>query len=523
MPGPTPQPVLVPILGDQLTPTLSSLAGRTPADTIVLLMEVAEETTYVRHHKAKIALILSAMRHFAAEMRAAGWQVDHVGLEDPANTGSFTGEIARAITRHDAAAVQMVEPGELRVMQALRAFQAASPVPMRILPDDRFICSLPEFYSWSAGRRELRMEFFYRQMRTETGLLMDGAEPAGGQWNYDRDNREPPPRQLDAPPVPQFAPDAITAEVIAMVERLFPHHFGTLAHFHWPVTSVQAEQAAAAFMAQRLPHFGTWQDVMLHGQDDLFHSLLSTSLNLGLLDPLDLCRRAEAEYRAGRAPLNAVEGFIRQLLGWREFIRGMYWLHMPGLRDANWFGATRPLPDFYWTGETDMRCMADCVRSTRDNAHAHHIQRLMVLGNFALIAGISPQELEDWFLVVYADAYEWVELPNVAAMSQFADGGTLASKPYAASGNYINRMSDYCGACRYDVNQKTGPDACPFNPLYWDFMVRNRDRLEPNRRIGRIYANWDRMSESRRADTLASAKGVLDALVPAAPGWAHAQ
>lgn len=519
MPGPT----LVPILGDQLTPTLPSLAGCTPAGTVLLMMEVAEETTYVRHHKAKIALILSAMRHFAAEMRAAGWQVDYVELEDPANTGSFTGEIARAAERHAAAAIQMVEPGEYRVMQALRALQAGSPVPMRILPDGRFICSLPEFYSWSAGRRELRMEFFYRQMRVETGLLMDGAEPAGGQWNYDRDNRAPPPRQLGAAPVPQFAPDAITTEVIAMVDRLFPGHFGALAHFHWPVTSLQAEEAAQAFITQRLPHFGTWQDVMLHGEDALFHSLLSTSLNLGLLDPLDLCRRAEAEYRAGRAPLNAVEGFIRQILGWREFIRGMYWLHMPALRDANWFGAERPLPEFYWTGETDMRCMADCVRSTRDNAHAHHIQRLMVLGNFALIAGIRPQELEDWFLVVYADAYEWVELPNVAAMALFADGGTLASKPYAASGNYINRMSDYCGACRYDVDQKTGPDACPFNPLYWDFMVRNRAKLEPNRRIGRIYSNWDRMSEGRRADTLASAAAVLDALVPAAPGWAKAE
>ncbi|WP_347304286.1 cryptochrome/photolyase family protein [Croceibacterium sp. TMG7-5b_MA50] len=517
-----PGPVLVPILGDQLTPTLASLAGRTPADTVLLMMEVAEETTYVRHHKAKIALILSAMRHFAAEMRDAGWQVDYVALEDAGNTGSFAGEIARAATRHGASAVQMVEPGEYRVMQDLRALQADSPVPMRILPDDRFICSLPEFYSWAAGRRELRMEFFYRQMRQETGLLMDDGEPTGGQWNYDRDNRAPPPRQLDAPAPPRFTPDAITAEVIAMVERLFPGHFGDLAAFGWPVTAQQAEEAATAFMTQRLPHFGTWQDAMLHGEDALFHSLLSTSLNCGLLDPLDLCRRAEAEYRAGRAPLNAVEGFIRQIIGWREFIRGMYWLKMPAMRDANWFGAELPLPDFYWTGETDMRCMADCVRSTRDNAHAHHIQRLMVLGNFALIAGVRPQELEDWFLVVYADAYEWVELPNVAAMALFADGGTLASKPYAASGNYINKMSDYCGACRYDVQQKTGPDACPFNPLYWHFMARNRDKLEPNRRIGRVYATWDRMSEGRRADTLASAQAVLDALVPAAPGWARA-
>ena len=260
---------------------------------------------------------------------------------------------------------------------------------------------------------------------------------------------------------------------------------------------------------------------MVAGEDDLYHSMLSTSINLGLLDPLDLCRRAEQAYKDGRAPINSVEGFIRQIIGWREYIRGFYWHQMPKLKEANALEATRDLPEFYWTGETDMACLADCVRSTRDNAHAHHIQRLMVLGNFALIAGLDPRQVQDWYLVVYADAYEWVELPNVSAMILFADGGKLASKPYAASGNYINKMSDYCSSCAYSVSKKTGENACPFNSLYWHFMAEHRETLEKNARIGRIYSTWDRMDDSRQEEYLAQAKSFLDSLEPARPGWAR--
>jgi deoxyribodipyrimidine photolyase-related protein len=249
--------------------------------------------------------------------------------------------------------------------------------------------------------------------------------------------------------------------------------------------------------------------------------MLSTSLNIGLLDPLELCRRAEAEYRAGRAPLNSVEGFIRQIIGWREYVRGFYWHQMPALAEANTLAATRPLPEFFWTGETDMRCLADCIRTTREDAHAHHIQRLMVLGNFCLIAGINPQDVADWYLAVYADAFEWVELPNVAGMVLYADGGRLATKPYAASGNYINKMSNYCSGCRYKVAQKTGPNACPFNPLYWHFMERNRSRLESNHRIGRTYATWDKMSEAKQNEYLESAERFLGSLEPARKGWAR--
>lgn len=515
------QPVLVPVLGDQLTRDLASIRGRTKDDTVILMMEVWDEATYVRHHKQKIALIFSAMRHFAAELRDAGWQVDYVQLDDEDNSGSFTGEVARAVERHDPRAIHVVEAGEWRVQQAIEEWPDKFDCEVEILPDDRFIATIAEFREWAEGRDTFRMEFFYREMRRKTGLLMDGDKPEGGEWNLDKQNRESPDDDMDPPERAKFEPDDITCEVIALVEDQFGDHFGSLDTFNWPVTRDEAEEAADRFFAERIEKFGPYQDAMVYGQDDLYHSMLSTSINLGLLDPLDLCQRAEKAYRDGNAPLNSVEGFIRQLIGWREYVRGFYWYFMPGLESDNKLNAQRGLPEFYWTGETDMRCMADCIRSTRENAHAHHIQRLMVLGNFALLAGINPREVQDWYLVVYADAYEWVELPNVAAMILYADGGKLASKPYAASGNYINKMSDYCRECRYSPNKKTGEDACPFNPLYWHFMDRHRDRLEQNHRIGRIYSTWDRMDEAKRQDYLDSAEAFLDTLTPAAKTWAR--
>ncbi|WP_086616932.1 cryptochrome/photolyase family protein [Erythrobacter tepidarius] len=515
-------PVLVPILGDQLSRNLSSLAGLSRKDAVILMMEVGDEATYVKHHKQKIVLVLSAMRHFAEALRSEGWRVDYVPLDDSDNTGSFTGEVARAVERHGPSEIRVTESGEWRVHEAMLEWEGRFACPVRILPDTRFIASHADFRRFAEGRKHLTMEHFYREMRRKTGLLMrpDG-KPEGGAWNYDAENRAPPKAGLRAPLAPKFAPDVITQEVIALVGQRFGDHFGDLEPFGWPVTRAEALEAAEAFFARRLALFGPYQDAMVAGQDDLYHSLLSTSLNIGLLDPLELCRRAEAEYRAGRAPLNSVEGFIRQIIGWREYVRGFYWHQMPGLAKANELAAHRPLPEFFWTGATDMRCLADCIRTTREDAHAHHIQRLMVLGNFCLIAGIDPQAVADWYLAVYADAFEWVELPNVAGMVLYADGGRLATKPYAASGNYINKMSDYCGRCRYKVSQKTGPNACPFNPLYWHFMARNRSRLEGNHRIGRIYATWDRMGAARQREYLDSAEKFLDSLEPAREGWAR--
>ena len=516
-------PILIPVLGDQLTRTLASLKGMTKDNCVILMMEVWDEATYVRHHKQKIALIFSAMRHFAAELSEAGWKVDYVKLDDPDNAGSFTGEVARAVERHEPERVRIVEAGEWRVQQAIEEWPDKFACEVEILPDDRFLCSHSEFRDWAEDRKHLTMEHFYRTMRRKTGLLMDGDKPAGGDWNYDSENREKLDDTSDVPPRPKFEPDDITCEVLDLVEDRFGDHFGDLRPFEWPVTSAEAEKAADAFFAERLECFGPYQDAMVHGSDDLYHSMLSTSINIGLLDPLKLCERAEEAYRDGRAPLNSVEGFIRQIIGWREYVRGFYWHEMPALAEANELEATRDLPEFFWTGETDMRCLADCVRSTRTNAHAHHIQRLMVLGNFCLLAGIDPRQVADWFLVVYADAYEWVELPNVAAMILYADGGRLATKPYAASGNYINKMSDYCRDCAYSVSKKTGEGACPFNPLYWHFMERHRERLSSNHRIGRIYSTWDRMGEDKQRDYLDSAEDFLDALEPADKGWARAE
>ena len=507
-------PVLVPVLGDQLTRDLASIRGRTKDNTVILMMEVWDEATYVKHHKQKIALIFSAMRHFAAELRDAGWQVDYVRLNDEDNSGSFTGEVARAVERHDPRAIHVVEAGEWRVQQMLEEWPDQFPCKVEILRDDRFIATKSEFRDWAEGREALRMEFFYREMRRKTGLLMDGDKPVGGDWNYDKENRESPDHDMDPPERAKFEPDAITREVIDLVEEQFGDHFGSLERFEWPVTRDEAEEAADRFFAERLEKFGPYQDAMVHGQDDLYHSMLSASINLGLLDPLELCRRAEQAYHDGKAPLNSVEGFIRQLIGWREYVRGFYWHLMPGLESANKLNARRALPEFYWTGETDMRCMADSIRSTRDNAHAHHIQRLMVLGNFALLAGIDPAEVNEWYLVVYADAYEWVELPNVSGMVLFADGGYLASKPYAAGGAYINRMSNYCSGCTYKVAKKNGEGACPFNYLYWDFLIRNRDKLGGNARMGMMYRSLDRMAPEKVEMIQADSARFLDRVVP---------
>ena len=368
----------------------------------------------------------------------------------------------------------------------------------RIRPDRRFLCSPVEFKSWAEGRKQLRMEYFYRDMRRKTGLLMDGDQPVGGKWNFDSENRKAADMDLFMPRPKAFAPDAITSEVLELVAAKFDSHFGDLAPFWFAVTRADAEAAFATFVDQALSQFGDYQDAMLKGEPFLYHSVISQYLNCGLLDPLRVCHQVEAAYRAGRAPLNAAEGFIRQIIGWREYVRGIYWLKMPGYERSNYFGHGRPLPDFYWTGETDMACIRAAVTQTKELAYAHHIQRLMLTGNFAMLAGIDPHALHEWYLSVYADAFEWVELPNTVGMSQFADGGLLASKPYAASGAYINRMSNYCSSCRFDVKQRTGPEACPFNALYWDFIARNRAKLAGNPRMAQMIRTYDKFAPAEK-------------------------
>ena len=503
---------LILILGDQLSPHMSSLAAGDRTRDVVVMVEVQEEATYVRHHKKKIALIFSAMRHFADELRAAGWHVAYRTIEQTGPAGSFTSEVAHAIDEHKPDRILVTEPGEWRVREAMEHWATILSIPVEIVRDNRFVCSTPEFNAWAKDRKQLRMEYFYREMRRKTGLLMDGDQPEGGQWNFDHDNRKAAKADLFMPRPHQVAPDTITRAVLDAVAARFANHFGDLEPFWFAVTRRDAEAALAHFIKAALPRFGAFQFGCLRRSWLLYHSVLSIYMNIGLLDPLDVCRRAEAAYRDGSAPLNAAEGFIRQIIGWREYVRGIYWLKMPGYIAQNHFNHTRPVPEFYWTGETDMACLKSAIAQTKEDAYAHHIQRLMLTGNFALLAGVSPQALHEWYLIVYADAFEWVELPNTLGMSQFADGGLLASKPYVASGAYINRMSNHCKGCRFDVKARTGANACPFNALYWDFIARNRGTLSPNPRMAQMVRGYDAFPDSEKAAIADSAAATLASL-----------
>lgn len=502
-------------MGDQLSPDIATLRDGVRDRDIVLMAEVRDETTYVPHHPKKIAFILSAMRHHAAALEEDGWCVDYVALEADGNSGSFAGEVHRALERYDCTEVRVTEPGEWRVRRQFEELADTLPVPLAILPDDRFLCSREEFADWAKDRKELRMEHFYRWMRRRTGLLMNEDEPCGGQWNFDADNRKRPGDGLAPEPPRRQPPDATTKEVLDLVNRHFAGNFGTLEPFWFAVTASDAQAAFAQFVDTSLPSFGAYQDAMLNNEPFLFHAVIALYLNVGLLDPLTVCRTVEAAYRDGDIPINAAEGFIRQIIGWREYVRGLYWLEMPDYAEMNALGHSRPLPDFYWSGETDLTCLSTCIVQTREEAYAHHIQRLMVTGNFALLTGVDPRLVHEWYLAVYADAFEWVELPNTLGMSQFADGGRLGSKPYAAGGNYINRMSDYCGACHYDVKQKTGPEACPFNYLYWNFLDRHEATLSDNPRLAMPYRNWRKRSKADRTAVRESADQFLSSLFDA--------
>ena len=512
-------PVLRLVLGDQCTRSVSCLNGAEEGD-LILMAEVRSEASYVKHHKKKIAFLFSAMRHFAKSLEDEGLTVRYRRYTDEENAGSLLGEVQEALKTADYDAVILTEPGEYRLMTEMQDWSEELGLPVHIRPDDRFIATHDDFSGWAEGRKQYRMEFFYREMRKKTGLLMtDEGEPEGGQWNYDKDNRKPPSGDMNPPPQPNFNRDEITEDVLAMVAAEFADHFGDLEPFNMAVTDKQAEAALTHFIDRCLPWFGDYQDAMVADQPFMYHSLISAYINAGLLDPLRACERVAEAYEAGHAPLNAVEGFIRQIIGWREFVRGLYWYKMPDYAAMNALGADRPLPEFFWTGETDMACLSDAINQTKKYAYAHHIQRLMVLGNFALVMGVSPEEINEWFLVVYADAYEWVELPNVHGMAIFADGGILGSKPYASSGKYIDRMSNYCGQCRYKVKDGTGEDACPFNYLYWDFLMRNQETLKGNQRMSMIYATLRKMKDEKKEAIQADSQRFFDSLEPSQDKW----
>jgi deoxyribodipyrimidine photolyase-related protein len=494
---------LVLVLGDQLDLEAAAFDGFDAEADAVWMAEVAEEATHVWSSRSRIALFLAAMRHFALALRSAGRALHYTRLDDHGNRGSLAVQLRADIERLRPARLVMTAPGDWRVLQALQGVAAACGLPLEIREDRHFFCSVREFAAHARGRKSLRMEHFYRGQRKRHRVLMDPQDedvPLGGQWNFDADNRE----AFDAagpgkvPPRCTFAPDALTHEVLALVERRFAAHPGRLDSFAWPVTRAQALQALQAFVQQRLPLFGRYQDAMWPGDPWLYHAHLSAALNLKLLNPREVVAAAVAAHDAGHAPLASVEGFVRQILGWREYVRGIYWTQMPGYLGRNALGADADLPGWYWTGATDMACLRDALQQTLAHGYANHIQRLMVTGLFALMLGVNPQQVHAWYLAVYVDAVEWVELPNTLGMSQFADGGLMGSKPYAATGKYIERMSPHCRGCRYAPAQRTGANACPFTTLYWDFLMRHEATLAKNPRMALQLKNLTRLDATQR-------------------------
>ena len=504
---------LVIVLGDQLDPASAAFDGFDPGRDLIWMAELPEESTHVWSNKARITYFLSAMRHFGEALKARAIPLQYLRLGEHPHTG-FDTALQAQIASDPPEKLVVVQPGDYRSLATLGKVAEQAGVPLEVRPDGHFLISLDDFRTWMAGRKAPRLEHFYRAMRKDTGLLMDGKDPVGGAWNFDRENRKPFGRAGPGMiPTPLgFAPDATTRAVIEDVQQHFADHPGSLAHFDWPVTPEQAEAALQDFVRHRLPAFGPFQDALWTGEPVLYHSRLAAAMNLKLISPLRVIEAAVDASERGDAPLASVEGFVRQILGWREYVRGLYWTRMPDYLDGNHLDAHEALPAFYWTGETDMHCLAETIRQTLDHGYAHHIQRLMVTGLFALLLGVEPRQVHAWYLAVYVDAVEWVELPNVLGMSQFADGGLMASKPYVASGKYIQRMSNYCADCPFDPADASGEMACPFTVLYWDFLMRHEQRFRNHPRAGMQWRNLDRLGDEQRAGIQSRAEAIRQKL-----------
>ena len=492
---------LILVLGDQLTPGSGALKDASPDDTHVLMAEVAEEASYVRHNRHKIALLFSAMRHFRDELRSQGFKVTYFCYQE--GVSSLAEALDRAIEDEGIESVTCCEVGEYRVRQLLEDWSQRAGIALDWIPDDRFLCSTEAFHDWAQGRKAFRMEHFYRVMRRRYGLLLDDrGDPEGGRWNYDQENRAGWRGKDDLPHRPEVQQDDITREVLELVAANFADNPGDLSRFNLAVTREGASEQLDYFIEHCLGRFGQYQDALAEESEWLYHSLVSMYLNIGLLTPLDTCRRVEAAWRDGRCSLSAAEGFIRQVLGWREYVRGIYWFAMPGYGERNALQAEQALPAWFWDADTDLRCLQQAIKQSLDVGYAHHIQRLMVIGNFALLAGISVREVCEWYLAVYVDAFEWVELPNTLGMALYADDGLMASKPYAASGKYIQRQGNHCANCRYRPDRVTGENACPYNSLYWGFIDRHREALQGNPRMALALRNWEKKSARDRRSIL---------------------
>jgi deoxyribodipyrimidine photolyase-related protein len=502
---------LVLILGDQLDIDSAALKDIKLKTDEVLMVESANEAQHVWSHKARIALFLSAMRHFAEYLKDQGFALTYIRHSPKSIVEELKSKIIDGKFTH----LVCVEPGEWRLKQSIEALAIELNIVLEMRQDNHFYCTHPEFKEWVANKKELRLEYFYRLMRKTHGILIDqNGNPEGGQWNFDRDNRKPFPKKgpglIPAPEL--FSPDEITKSVLAEVEERYPDHPGSLAHFQWPVTREQALQALEGFVEHRLATFGIYEDAMWTDTPFAWHSLLSSSLNLKLLNPREVVGAVLAAWKKHNLELATVEGFIRQILGWREFVRGMYYLDMPQMALDNFYGHQNQLPAWYWTGKTKMKCMQESIGQTLEYGYAHHIQRLMVTGNFALLAEILPKDVCDWYLAIYIDAIEWVELPNTAGMALFASGGRFTSKPYIASGAYIKRMSNYCGSCQYKPDVRFGEGACPMTTLYWNFLIKHRTQFEASPRTRLMTANLSRISDSDQAEIQMHAKGLLEDL-----------
>jgi deoxyribodipyrimidine photolyase-related protein len=492
------------VLGDQLAVGQAALASRQGdrADTPVLMVESRHHAQQRRYHAQKLVLVWSAMRHFAEDLKGAGWPVTYAIASD------FETPLRQWIKAEGITTLRIMAPSDRPFDQFLRHLDL--PCNVEILPNTQFLWRVDDFATWAEQRKSLLLESFYREGRKRFNVLMAGKEPVGDRWNFDKENRKPPKGKLDTPPPLTFTPDGITQAVIEAVQGSDLDTFGQVTPFSWAVTRPQAQAVLDDFIAHRLQTFGPYQDAMVTGEDTLWHGLLSPYLNLGLLHPQEVIAAVEQAFQAGDLPLNSVEGFIRQVLGWREYMRGLYW-HVPeDYFQRNWFSHDRPLPEWFWSGETEMNCLHQVIDQVQRTGYAHHIQRLMILANFALISGLQPQQVENWFHAAFIDAYDWVMQTNVLGMGLFADGGVLASKPYAASANYVNRMSDYCKGCRYHPKQRTGPDACPFNFFYWDFLDRHRDSLQSQGRMSFILKNLDKMAPEELAEIRDRAQTFLD-------------
>jgi len=491
---------LVVVFGDQLWLKSPALEYAESKDDRVVMMEVAEEATYIPQHKIRLVLFFSAMRHFREELAAHDYRVCYSQLDDAKNRGDFAGELQRRVEEFNPQRLVCLEPGDWRVREIVQEVCKPHGVELKIVENTHFLCSVDEFRAFADSRKSLVMEYFYRHMRRKTGWLMKGGDPVGGQWNYDSENRqrfgkEGPP---DIKQPHRFRADKITDDTIAMVKERFPDAPGSLDRFDYPVTRQQGLDALHDFVEHRLAGFGPYQDAMASGEPYLYHSRLSAAMNLHLIHPGEVVEAVIDASANKDVELNSVEGFVRQVIGWREFVRGIYWTQMPDYAQMNYLDADLPMPAFMWTGETEMNCLKQSIGQLIDHAYAHHIQRLMVLGLYAMLLGVKPYDVHRWHISMYADAIDWVSLPNVLGMSQHGDGGIVGTKPYAASGNYISKMSGYCASCRYDPKKSEGENACPMTVLCWDFLSRNRSKLKANRRMDFQFKNLDRKDNAER-------------------------